>query len=391
MTWANATLALNDPWSDDQGVFNRLITGTAAYARHDPAARRSSLYPVKAAGLDGRLIEAPHGLVLAPLAADRFCSGHLVWVQQAAKPLDCIAVHATFTEFGDAGKRWRFLEAGLWAPLAPSYFNEGHYLTFEPPEPPVDPAPCPAGAGVGMPPTSCGGEDPRHGLPRKRMGNIPSSEGMRRSSRLRANVELMGRQVHALRDALAVVRVLNRTLIMPHFDCLCDRSELTEVVPSCLTPGTPPRLPVPFKCSLHFVTDSHKLQMMIQPAQFGMSPAKFGGVVTPPMPVRAHSFLTDVRTAPAIRDSLATVSLPRASNNEQVLSALVPHRDTRVLRLADALGSFGGWVSNTGQGQLFNTMMEYYLLGGSWCCTSRTQEEGRVHYSRPPPITVRRG
>ena len=34
-----------------------------------------------------RLIEAPHGLVLAPLAADRFCSGHLVWVQQAAKPL----------------------------------------------------------------------------------------------------------------------------------------------------------------------------------------------------------------------------------------------------------------------------------------------------------------
>eukprot|EP00966_Prymnesium_polylepis_P275715 6370380-Prymnesium_polylepis.1 len=109
------------------------------------------------------------------------------------------------------------------------------------------------------------------------------------------------------------------------------------------------------------------------------------------MPVRAHSFLTDVRTAPAIRDSLATVSLPRASNNEQVLSALVPHRDTRVLRLADALGSFGGWVSNTGQGQLFNTMMEYYLLGGSWCCTSRTQEEGRVHYSRPPPITVRRG
>jgi hypothetical protein len=29
----------------------------------------------------------------------------------------------------------------------------------------------------------------------------------------------MRRQVHALRDALAIARVLNRTLVLPHFDC----------------------------------------------------------------------------------------------------------------------------------------------------------------------------
>ncbi len=52
----------------------------------------------------------------------------------------------------------------------------------------------------------------------------------------------MGRQVHALRDAMAVARVLNRTLIVPHFDCVCDRSELTEVIPSCVYPGAPPRM-----------------------------------------------------------------------------------------------------------------------------------------------------
>ena len=118
------------------------------------------------------LIEAPHGMVLAPLAADRFCSGHLVWVQQAARPLDCIAVHATFTEFGDAGKRWRFIEAGLWAPLAPRYFNEGHYLTFEPPQPPADPAPCPPTSGpndTANQPESCGGGCPRRALPGSRV------------------------------------------------------------------------------------------------------------------------------------------------------------------------------------------------------------------------------
>ena len=36
-------------------------------------------------------------------------------------------------------------------------------------------------------------------------------------------MELMRRQLHALRDALAIARVLNRSLILPHFDCLCDR------------------------------------------------------------------------------------------------------------------------------------------------------------------------
>jgi hypothetical protein len=77
-------------------------------------------------------------------------------------------VHATFTEFGDAGKRWRFLEAGLWGALPPSYFSEGRYLAFAPPRPPRDPAPCRPGEGEyvagGAPARPCGGEDPRHGL-----------------------------------------------------------------------------------------------------------------------------------------------------------------------------------------------------------------------------------
>jgi hypothetical protein len=51
----------------------------------------------------------------------------------------------------------------------------------------------------------------------------------------------MGAQLYALRDALAVARVLNRTLILPQFECLCDRSELTDVIPSCMYPGEPTR------------------------------------------------------------------------------------------------------------------------------------------------------
>ena len=56
--WASETLALTDPWSDDQGVFNRLLTGSGVLAGEELPSRRSSLYPVKAAGLNGG--EAPH-------------------------------------------------------------------------------------------------------------------------------------------------------------------------------------------------------------------------------------------------------------------------------------------------------------------------------------------
>ena len=56
-----------------QGVFNSLLTS-------------SGFYPVRTAGLGGKLIHGPTGLVIAPLAASRFCSGHLVWMQQAAMP-----------------------------------------------------------------------------------------------------------------------------------------------------------------------------------------------------------------------------------------------------------------------------------------------------------------
>lgn len=107
------------------------------------------------------------------------------------------------------------MEAGLWAVLPREYYEEGRFLTFVPPAAGPDPMPCKPGEGEhrpGQPAMPCGGEDPHHGLPPKPIGmEIKWQEGLKRSVRLRQNVELMSRQVHALRDALAIARVLNRT------------------------------------------------------------------------------------------------------------------------------------------------------------------------------------
>jgi len=241
------------------------------------------------------------------------------------------------------------------------------------------------------------------------------TEGLKRSTRLRANVDLMSTQVHALRDAMAIARVLNRTLIIPHFDCLCDRSEYPDVMPSCVYYGAPPRLKIPFRCSTHFVTDTHKLQLMsTEPSRFGMQPHKFEGYVVPPLKMRTHSFLTDRRTDPSIISSIVDVhlesgghvgsssaptttgagaggaKLPRGATNVQVVQGLAPWQSARVLRLTDALGAFGGWVSEPREARIFNTMMEYYVYRGAWCCTSRYLENnadnGRVYLKTPPPL-----
>ncbi len=408
--WAAATLALTDPYSDDQGAFNRLLT--------------SGLYPVAAApGTRGRVIRGAGGLLIAPLPADRFCSGHLVHVQRAGDPSGCVAVHATFTEYGDAGKKWRFLEARLWATLPDAYYSSGRYLTFVPPAAPADPQPCPPGVGLyvnGSTPRPCGGEDPRHGLGAKRLGNIPWREGLKRSSRLRAQVSLASRQVHALRDALGIARVLNRTLILPHFECMCDRSEDAEIMPSCIYPGAPPAMRVPFRCSQHFVADTHKLQLMhVAPSRFGMQPHKFGGAVAEPIHLRAFSFLEDPRAArlaagvvdvrveprgggalgggfagadaESESDGADGPTLPRGVTNERARQLLGPWDSASVLRLSDAEGVFGGWVSERLEATLFNTMMDYYVYRGAWCCTSRNtanQDEGRVYLTPPPPLLV---
>ena len=194
--------------------------------------------------------------------------------------------------------------------------------------------------------------------------------------------------------------------MLPHFDCLCDRSEDVYVMPTCVHHGAPPSLQMPFKCSQHFVADTHKLQLMaLEPTRFGMQPHKFGGAFTAPLPLRAHGFLNDPRAA-AIRQDVVEVSvgreppagggvsaiLPRAATNLDLQRDLHQHREARLLRLSDAEGAFGGWETDKQQATLFSTMMEYYLHRGAWCCSSRNNgnEDGRVYTKNPPPFKIPR-
>ena len=167
------------------------------------------LFPIVAHSAQGDVIKGPADLRIAPLPAERFCSGHLVHVQRGGDTAGCLSVHATFTEYGDAGKRWRFLEAKLWALNEPAYYTAGRYLTFVRR---ISPTRCRARR------ARCTVQGTRPEV-RRRGSQLRATaeavwryhvtEAMKRSVRLRANQRLMSRQTHALRDALAIARVLN--------------------------------------------------------------------------------------------------------------------------------------------------------------------------------------
>ena len=155
------------------------------------------------------------------------------------------------------------------------------------------------------------------------------------------------------------------------------------------------------------VAGTHKLQIWRSTRRTASCP-KFGGLVTPPIKLRAHSFLSDGRTHRSIRDGVVDVrvvpsgearaegqggggphTLTRGAANDEVKAQLASVEGARVLRLSDAEGVFGGWTSNRDQSRLFHTLMDYYVHRGAWCCSSRNQarqDDGRVYVRPPPPL-----
>jgi hypothetical protein len=108
-------------------------------------------------------------------------------------------VHATYQFSHSLGKRQRMREAGLWTRDPHSYYTQGDFLSF-------DPTP-----------------------PRQLVADI--SGGL-----IARHMRVAAFYRHSVRNALALATVLNRTLIVPPFQCYCDRW-WGNVLPTCLIPG----------------------------------------------------------------------------------------------------------------------------------------------------------
>ena len=268
--WHQKLLEPTDDWHmEDQRAFNIMVM--------------TNFYPTVAAPevSDGSVVLAANQtLRLMPMPAGKFCGGHTFFVQQSMETRDCLNVHVTFTEGGVHGKLWRLKEAGAWNLEPAGYFDEGRYLSFKPPQIPrplppegVEPyGECVMRLKRGEPADpkyvnwwsprdaehKCVKPTPQYDDKNKDHG-VTIDEALSMAPRLQAHMKMADRYLVALRDGMTMAWLLNRTFVFPKFDCMCDRSEWPDVMPTCRLGNSD--LEFPFSCPLNFLINVHFMQV----------------------------------------------------------------------------------------------------------------------------------
>eukprot|EP00899_Mesostigma_viride_P015143 jgi/Mesvir1/2362/Mv22122-RA.3 len=188
---------------------------------------------------------------LGTLPTVQFANGHVFFHQRLHRRYNFLpyVVHVTFTNGGMAGKINRLREAHLWEMDDDSYYEQGLFV-----RPHI----------------------PQH-LEVLGDGNATVDTHM-----LVVREQLLG-----IRNALAIARALNRTLIMPRTSCHCSRDCPTcQILPACKLLGSD--VSAPFECPLDELFDvAHLVSLNIT--------------------FRENSFLENFRTPKAVRDSRVVV------------------------------------------------------------------------------------
>jgi hypothetical protein len=415
---------------DDQLTFNQLIEWNGTIGDK----KAGHVYPVKAGRSDGRLILDGSGLRrIAPLPARLVCSGHVFHIQQSVERRGCMVMHLTFVEADRAGKRWRLREAGLF-PVKPEATDGLKFLTYTPPQPlgPVPPERHPSLLREGQSP-----------LPVPKKGRWPkekSSEGwtvataLQYVPRLVAHLDLVDRHVYAMKQALALARVLNRQLIMPRLLCLCERAQQPwDIIPTCIKLGSTTELP--FVCPMENFLNVEELEGLWADgfeshwSSSSNTPWIKTSALAPPRPfvtLRPWTLLNasfhaeaasqlgaapttrvrwvDAAAAPQLEDGsfvnpeLEGVGGPRWGGSREVPLGLT---DTELLEVFKGSGDvtllhlesaevpfFGGWTSEE-DGAVFEEEIRKWVIpgasrfSGSWCCTHSHYQAGTILYKVP--------
>eukprot|EP00850_Spirogloea_muscicola_P015991 SM000127S26607 [mRNA] locus=s127:25293:28790:+ [translate_table: standard] len=275
------------------------------------------------------------------LPVSLFCNGHVYFVQRIPQRHGLVpyVVHNTFQFHFAPGKIARFREAELWAldppscgptpqllpfPLGTSfYYEEGNFLLFR----------------VDLPPTIL---------------DLPMDQ------RHRAALQ---HYYEAIRNALILAKLLNRTLILPRVTCFCDRWWDSLTAP-CRAPGAD--VEPPFDCPIDYLLD---------PGVWNSHPLWYS--------YRVHTFLDHPKVPAAIKDSRMEVEVvipkesPGLSSNSrallrhnatsiEVLAALSHLKNVRVLHITNVIDAFCRFDTEVENARFDWSVLNYFSQ--DWCC-----------------------
>jgi len=241
-------------------------------------------------------------ITLGVLPLSRYLNGHTYFVQHAHTLPDApppLSVHMTY-QFAEGssfayGKRQRLRQAGLWLVDDDTYFN-GKYLALS---------------------------DAAATLEVKSMGPRVDSRDA-----VKYHLAEAKHRINQLRPLLGIAKALGRALILPRMLCYCDF--MWKEMQNCRVGGAE-SMRLPFDCPMDYVLDT---------------PKWFENDLG--VPVREPAFLQNARVPANVSASIAKVSLHmKPLNDQQVIAALKPHEDARIIELDDALGTFCGFTDSS--------------------------------------------
>eukprot|EP00892_Ulva_mutabilis_P012572 jgi/Ulvmu1/9688/UM055_0026.1 len=292
-------------------------------------------------GAEWRVIAAANGtLALMPLPALLFTNGHVFFYQHLPQlhGVTAYVVHATFQRHHTPGKRARLREEGLWKADPPGYFAAHRLLAYR------------SGA-------------------REYIDALAAAAAAPMPPLLR-HFHAMAFQLAQMRDAFALARALNRTLVLPRFLCYCDQDWYASVLKGCRVDGSD--LAQPFVCPL---------DVLLNP----------GALDAARLPYRMESYLRDPRTPAAVVQSEERVHMHAGgawveaarrrgtggggvvavgASGEVVRDALVDVEGVHVLRVEGLRpGGFGGWAAADANAEFDREWMRALGDEAKWCCS----------------------
>lgn len=312
-----------------------------------------------------RTVRAASGNVtLGSLPLALFLHGHGYFVQRARIPLDGLmegvmpqslaavidgqsdtslkpyAVHATYTLDNHDGlaKAQRFREGGLWKVDPPSYY-EGRYLAYY-----------------------------ASASPALRAALAAHSAKHTSPSNIAVHILAIRSHVTELRDALALARVLNRTLVLPRWACYCDRlwSGSDDIFHfGCMYPGAQDAKFVPFVCPMDHVLSPSAWDK----AGVSHRDAGFLDELVKARQMPTASVIRDIRVGAAKAVSVEghnDLVLPLGISDAHAASLLSAHSEVPVLRLSQARGLLCGLEHDA---KSFNHLVARVLSPPPWCST----------------------
>jgi hypothetical protein len=274
-------------------------------------------------------------LKMGALPLERFCSGHVFFVQQLHKtlqpPVEPFVVHTTYQFSQTRGKRQRLREHKLWLVDPPDYHNNGNFIATseKPPE---------------------------------ELLKIGIDNHLKVASWYRL----------VLRNLFAYAEILNRIPILPEFPCLCDRY-WGNILPNCYIHSADV-VPPYDQCPMDHVTNLPNLE------RAGLSN------------FREYSFLTNKATSDSIKNSIESVSIENFPTDEEIKNKLSGKESSRVLVLTKASKSFCTFVDEI-KAQAFDRKINVGLQAESHFC-KQGGPTGRIcdiGFTIPIGVSTKRG